>query len=224
MNTTGYHPYPTSLARETFDELLANGVIHSGMTFLDLGAGRGNIAQIALEKGLEAFGIELDMKLIRDADPTRIARGSYYLPEYIQLREEGKTLAQTYEAGLPQYGVSQEKPFRFQAHNIFHPVIENQAYDQLGIPFFNFNIIFSYTWGIELPSQLEMFSLFANQHAIMLNANAQDPIRLENLLSETNLTMEVIKFREKQFPYYPHPSIRTVRKIPGPISALSVSQ
>lgn len=51
-------------------------------------------------------------------------------------------------------------------------------------------IFFSYSWGIELPSQLEIFSRYASADAVFLNETAAEPEKHEELLEKLGLQQE----------------------------------
>lgn len=163
---TGYVPYSRRNMQHCLEHLFED-TISPGMTFLDLGAGTGDMLIVASEKRLHAYGIEINEEyalqgrkaIAAEKDKGRIpahitcdiATGSYYLSAYIASREQGKTRAQEWEEDkfYLWYGVDLPIAETFsvkRAQDFFYPITSEQdPYAALGIDFQDIDIFFSYT-------------------------------------------------------------------------------
>ena len=137
-----------------------------------------------------------------------VVQGSYYPQEYIQRRASGSAVTLAHEDMfwqlLPGDGGATLWPFSYEdakKDRVFHPVATKpDPYKRLGISLSTVDVFFSYTWGPELPSQLELFSLYANPSAIFLNETAEEPYHHPQLLEELGLQQEML--REWQRPFH----------------------
>ena len=209
---TGFIPYPASVFRSLLTYLIRSGEVLPGSTFLDLGAGEGGLVMEAVDLGLHGFGIEIHPRLVREGKirtenerirfsrNTRceLAEGSYYPPEYIELRDQGRAVALDYEDGIfwrqhPDGTTLFQHFYPTERRELFHPVVsEPNPFRVLGIGLQDIDLFFSYTWGIQLPSILELFSLYARGGSVLLNVTSTFPERHEELVKRLNLTIEDI--------------------------------
>jgi hypothetical protein len=212
---TGFHPYdyPPKL-KKILKGLLEEGALKEGDIFLDLGAGKGTPMRIAASKGFRAYGIDLNETVVDEGvEEIRVARetgeiprdavcelvqGSYFPKEYIALRESGKSIAVLYESGnfFTHFPGGEHLFLPYdpdEKRERFHPVSsDNSPYENLGIRLQEVDLFFSYTWGPELPSQLELFSKFASPEAIFVNHWARFPENGTRLIEELGLFYETI--------------------------------
>lgn len=213
----GYVPYSVTAFSNAMQKCLDRQLTASGDTFLDLGAGEGKIVMAAARYGFRAHGIEFHPELVILAQEEiqtarrcsslasnaicQIVKGSYYPAEYIQRRESGDAVALAHEHVFwqlfPGSGGSGISAFSYETdkkNRIFRPVATTpNPYSVLGISLPVVDIFFSYTWGPELPSQLEMFSLYAKPSALFINETAEEPHHHQELLEELDLRQEMLR-------------------------------
>jgi len=210
-NDTGYFPFKPSYLASSLRKLIANGDLRQGSVFLDIGGGAGWPVIEAAEAGLNAYAIEINKKLVEDGKNNiknarknklispdtscEIIEGSYFPEEYIECRKKGQTIATKYENGVFTWVVCGEL-IRGQFDDakikeVFYPVATSpDHYELLGIGLDDVDIFFSYTWGIELPSQLELFSKYGKKDAVMLSVAARSLIKHEDLMKDLGLKYE----------------------------------
>ncbi|MBI4162551.1 MAG: hypothetical protein HY513_02615 [Candidatus Aenigmarchaeota archaeon] len=191
---TGFAAYRSGVLGDYLKEMIQSGALKPGSMFLDLGAGKAARLLEAAENGLEAYGIEINPSLViaskrklssvsNLADRCRIAQGSYYPADYIGLRIAGKALALEYEEKHCIHSSTSSR----SGSIIFHPVAtEKDPFIELGIAFSDIDVFFSYTWDLELASQLEIISRYARTGAILLNAPTNHDL-CQRLLDELGL-------------------------------------
>ena len=131
-------------------EGLSTGAIKPGMTVLDMGSGSGSSAITWAYYGYNVIGIELHPELAdfsKEAveenkhlfpnSTIQIFQGSYFPKEYIELREQRKTIAQKLE-----------KPGSwFNSPEHFHPICEEDVYEKNGLDLKKIDIFYAYPWG-----------------------------------------------------------------------------
>ncbi len=206
-----YVPYPRDAFHQGIRKCFDKGVISSGTTFLDWGAGKGRLLIEAARLGFHAYGIEYHQELVSAAEREiadarrsgafgdesicRVVQGSYYPKEYIALRAQGQAVALQHEDRFFD-GITSDQltcfsfPSKKKAR-VFYPVAsEHDPFVALGIAWHDVSVFFSYTWGIELPSQLEIFSRYAAPGAIFLNETAAEPEKHQELLDALGLQQE----------------------------------
>ncbi|MBI5003257.1 hypothetical protein HZC31_07775 [Candidatus Woesearchaeota archaeon] len=212
----GYYPYASNTLSCGLQKCINRGLVPSAPVFLDLGAGKGEIVFRAAREGFHSYGIEfhqdfvdsawrmISLKKLHDELPetTRcsVVQGSYYPQKYIERRASRSAVALAHEDMfwqlLPGDGGGTIFPFSYEdakKDRVFHPVsTKPDPYKRLGISLSTVDVFFSYTWGPELPSQLELFSLYAKPSAIFLNDTAEEPYHHPQLLEELGLQQEML--------------------------------
>ncbi len=200
----GYVPYPLDAFEKGIEKCLRRGYVSSGTIFLDLGAGKGRLVIKAARHGFHAYGIEYHEQYVSAFEENislahlsaalkqdticRVVQGSYYPKEYVALRDRGEAIALSYEDKFSPTSFPLEK-----RKCVFHPVASDpNPFTVLGIALQEVLVFFSYTWGVELPSQLELFSRYAHPQAIFLNETAQEPEQKHELLDALGLQQEKI--------------------------------
>lgn len=156
--------------------------------FLDLGSGLGGKVAIASHFGHRAYGIELNSvlvkmgknKLIRklkrdrsleQGSICRIAQGSYFPQEYVDMRESGDSVAMWFEQndkGIRTFDKGKTRSDLMGLGKIFHPEASPEdPYTQLGIGLEDVDVFFGYLWEVQIPSVLEIFSRYAKEDAVL---------------------------------------------------------
>ncbi len=214
---TGFHPYRGNI-KPFISALIESGEVSPTGRFLDLGAGDGKIVVDAGSLGLNSYGIEINPNLAQqweenirsgrehgktpDNSRCQVVLGSYYPKEYIFLREQGRTIAPRYEDGLFYRSYGSETvccDLGDERDRVFHPVSSDQdPFKALGFHIEDVDLFFNYSWGIELPSVLEMFSIFGRRDSVLLNNSAGYPVEHKKMLVEMGLVMEPILFKGRQ--------------------------
>ncbi len=203
--STGFVPYISGVLGTYLRKLIESGSLNPGSNFLDLGAGRAERLLEAAESGLDAYGIEITPALVEAANikieaakgrlngrACKVTEGSYYPRDYIELREKGQAFALEYEREF----FDRHESLQAQKDRIFHPVASvNDPFEELGIAFSEVDAFWSYTWGPELASQIEILSMFAKTGAFLLNVSANHPL-CKQLLDELNLVERLGLSRE----------------------------
>ena len=203
-----YVPYPRDTFEKGMRTCFDNGFISRGAVFLDLGAGKGRIVREAAHLGLRAYGIEYHAELVSASDLKiadaqrfgeiqkdricRVVQGSYYPPDYIRLRAQGQAVALHHEDrffdGITSDELSCFSFPRKTRARVFYPIAsDHDPFAALGIAWHDVSVFFSYTWGVEFPSQLEIFSRYAAPGAVFLNETAAEPEKHEDLLEALGL-------------------------------------
>ncbi len=164
----GFLPYPRDTFAAGLDICKRRGLIRPNAVFLDLGAGKAGIVREAARFNLDAYGIEFHENLAEIADnEIRIARRS----GEISTRAVCSVVSGNY---YPHDYLT------LRANN-FAVALQYE------------DIFFSYAWGIELPSQLEIFSRYAASDALFLNETAAEPEKHEELLTRLGLEQEILE-------------------------------
>ena len=164
------------------------GIISEEDIFFDLGAGEGLAVFLASILGFNSFGAELDPdlakvpkvlaeklmeeSLIGENNVVNIVEGSYFLEDYILMRERGVAIAPHFEEKdmIKLYGSASFNYHHRFGDRFFSPLTTNPSvYGLCDLSFSDIKIFFSYTWGIELPSQLEQFARFSSPESIFIN-------------------------------------------------------
>ncbi|MFW5847064.1 MAG: hypothetical protein ACOCUU_02790 [Nanoarchaeota archaeon] len=183
----GYGSMPNSIIYDAINEIKKSDIKNKG--FLDMGSGLGGKVIIANSLGLPAYGVEINgflhyyservlertQKFLSDED-CKILSGSYFPNEYIKMRESGKSLALDFEKD------------ELLCRDEFIPVGNSRdIYEHNGIDLGKIGIFYRYGWGKDVPSTLEMFSLFSSDDAILISASSHYPDKFKELLKELKL-------------------------------------
>lgn len=206
-----YVPYSLDAFERGLRICLDKGIISPGTIFLDLGAGKGRVVIEAARYGFYAYGIEYHQQHVFDAEQKirvarrsaalgessicRVVQGSYYPRAYIALRDRREAIALQHEDLF--FDVSYSDPQHASSFSlktrarVFYPVAsDNDPFAEVGVSFRDISVFFSYTWGVELPSQLEIFSRYAHPDALFLNETAEEPEKHQELLDALRLKQE----------------------------------
>ncbi|NQU98172.1 hypothetical protein HQ533_01790 [Candidatus Woesearchaeota archaeon] len=201
---TGYWRSDLEILSRKLKYLIRKKIIQPGDTFLDLGSGLGLPDVLAAHFGLNSYGIEINSVLQQSSEilievarnhnfippevTCKTTNGSYYPNEYMDLRESGETVAQKYEMiTVPPswHNVSNKK--YFENGHVYVKRDTEEAYKELGLDFSEVDVFYSYIWPPQLPSILEIFSLYSKDDATMINICPWAPINPKGLLNELNL-------------------------------------
>jgi len=147
----------------------ASGLIKPGQRVIDLGSGSGSALMMWAYRGYDVTGIELHSELVKSSrkiisnanglfgDRIRIFTGSYYPAEYIKLREHNQSQAKELEHAIHTSDADR-----------FHPVSDGaDVYFRNNFSLKDMDVWYAYTWSIQSPSILEMFSLYARDDAVL---------------------------------------------------------
>lgn len=208
---TGFVEYPFKLT-ENIDFLIKKRIIKKSDNFLDLGSGLGTQVITSAKLGLNSYGIELNNRvynksmnkinelrknnLLPKNSICNIALGSYYPKEYIDFRKNNKSIAIPYESGIfiPLTNLGMNRIFtKKEIDNWFFPTFTDPSpYDKLKIKLNEIDVLFSYTWGPEIASQLEMFSIFCKKGCIFLLDSYTRHEKLDELIKKLNLKKSIV--------------------------------
>jgi hypothetical protein len=144
----GFHPFVPADHPVVLDALVAHH--EPGLKFLEWGSALGTITILADMLGFEAYGIELDERLVhqarelakRKASRARFAVGSF-LPTGYRFRPSGDGRLGTIGQGP-------------------------SGYLQLGMPLDDFDVVFAYPWNGEEPILLDLMSGYGRPDALLL--------------------------------------------------------
>ena len=144
-----FHPFVAA----DYDVVLASllSVASPGLKFLEWGSATGVIAVLADILGFEAYGIELDEYLVREAreltlrqgSRVRFATGSFLPTGYSWGRRSGDGRLGTIGEG-------------------------SSGYLELGIPLDDFDVVFAYPWSGEEPIMLDLMAEYGRSDALLL--------------------------------------------------------
>lgn len=182
-----------SMHNRTIYEAIKYGLNHfdisKSKSFLDLGSGLGSKVIIANHIGMPAYGIEINdilhhsSKVIRgrvkksiSRKPCELIHGSYFPNNYVILRDFNASVAQEFEGDEP--------PSRQEFVPKGNP---NDIYDANDIDLSKVGIFYRYGWGADIPSTMEMFSLFGAEDSLLISSSSHYPDRLPELLDRLNL-------------------------------------
>jgi hypothetical protein len=203
---TGFAPSDADDFASCLTDLLHRKIIAEDDSLLELGAGFGHLMITAARARIPSYGIEyhpglaargrIDIRRQELFVPCKLVQGSYYLAEYIRLRQQGQTRAPFFE-----HGAFVDNPFSPRITTPFSDDLTDHVYhleatipdpySLLGIGFHKFDVFFSYTWGIELPSILEQYARYAQEDAIFLNHSAFYPVEHKRMLKDIGLSCTV---------------------------------
>jgi hypothetical protein len=144
-----FHPFVPADYQVVLEALVAHS--GRGLKFLEWGSALGIITILADMLGFEAYGIELDEQLVRQArelarrkaSAARFAAGSFLPSGYRWERRSGDR-----RLGTIGHGPS--------------------GYLQLGIPLDEFDVVFAYPWSGEEPILLDLMSEYGRPDALLL--------------------------------------------------------
>ena len=144
-----FHPFVPADYEVVLEALVAHA--RPGLRFLEWGSALGIITILADMLGFEAYGIELDEQLVRQArelarsrgSKARFAAGSFLPAGYRWGRKSGD-----HRLGTIGQGPS--------------------GYQQLGIPLDDFDVVFAYPWSGEEPILLDLMSEYGRPDALLL--------------------------------------------------------
>lgn len=201
---TGYYALLPSKILNNIQALKNEGIIKEKDKFIDLGSGLGFSVVCAAYKGLDAYGIEISQmlfegskkliehlkneKIINQDAVCNFAEGSYFPNEYSKLRNEkyffkNKSIAKKYE-------VIPKKNKVALCTNTLHTKENNfDVYEKLGVKLNEIDLFYSFCWEENVPSILEIFSLYAKDDAMMIFESAGFPKKANKLLDELNLNI-----------------------------------
>lgn len=226
INGSGYVPLGFDMTARNLRLLLRQGEAKEGDHFFDMGAGMGICAIAAAHLGFNAFGIEINQTLcecaekmisysrengfIQDDVECKVVNGSFFPNDYVERRKRKETVVRRYENGIFLYGFDNGEIFEVPMSKIEAEeklVFRKQKIDTedaLGISLRAIDVFFSYSWGVQMPSQLEIFSLYAKKDAVFMNSPERIPKELDALLDELQLEGHDHKVRGlKNYPYSP---------------------
>jgi hypothetical protein len=132
-----------------------------GLRFLEWGSGTGVIAILADLLGFEAYGIELDPRLVemarglaeRHGSAARFEAGSFFPAGYRYRAPNGETRTGTLEPG-------------------------ESAYPRLGHPLDDFDVVYGYPWDGEAPIMLDLMRHYGARDARLMLMSGIDGPRL----------------------------------------------
>ena len=155
----GFHPFFPADYGWVLDGLLA--VRAPGRRFLEWGSATGVIAVLADLLGFEAYGIELDARLVemaqalaaRHGSAARFAAGSLFPPGYQYHDAKGDPRTGTLGAG-------------------------ESAYAHLGHPLDEFDVVYGYPWDGELPVMQDVMRRRGSPRALLLLLDGNFGVRV----------------------------------------------
>ena len=189
----GFVGYDLRHFMHMFDFLVQESYINQKDNFFELGSAMGRNVTIMANLGLNAYGVEINSDFSKASSITldalkkcgafpgnincRTVNGSYYLEDYILMREQGKSSALEYE---------KKKGYLDAKGGNFFPIFTDDVYKRLGKDFEDMDVMWFYAWQLQIPSVLEMFDLFAKDTAQLIIANDQSS---DNLISVLGLNL-----------------------------------
>jgi hypothetical protein len=147
-------------------EVLQSSVLLPGRWFCEWGSGMGVVACLASLVGFDAWGIEIDETLVREARrlaadfdlPVRFVRGSFIPP--------GAEMAENAERRYAWLTTE-----------------ERDGYTSLGIDPDEFDVIFAYPWPDEEELTAQLFEKYARQGALLVTYQDSHGIRVQRKVS-----------------------------------------
>jgi hypothetical protein len=153
-----FHPFVAA----DYEAVLASlaPLAQPGMKFLEWGSATGVITILADLLGFDAYGIELDEELVREArrlaqqhrSDARFAVGSFLPTGYRFGRKTGDDRLGTIGQG-------------------------RSGYLELGIPLDEFDVVFGYPWNGEDPIMLDLMSEYGRPDALLLLQSGTEGMR-----------------------------------------------
>jgi len=192
---TGYCPFNPLRLQEILNSLINAKRIGNGDKFLDLGSGIGLNVVIAASLGLNAYGIEINPRLAKSSQELveilkekglfpegvecKTIYGSYFPNDYIRLREDKKSAAVEFEEDCGTL-----KDYFFPFGN------PEDIYKIMNLDLRDVKVFYRYGWKGDVPSLWELFSLYGNKDAILINPSGGFPVSkiprmLERFVLET---------------------------------------
>ena len=201
---TGYVSMMPWQLFESLSALLKKGEISRGL-FLDLGSGLGVNIVTAAYMGFKAYGIEINEALFQGSrelishlksrsllsNYCVAAYGSYFPNAYIDLRKKGESIAVKYEKSDLWLQDARRDVLFPKANKV-------DIYQQLGISFNDFDVFFCYNWPYQIPSILEMFSLYAKKDAVLLTQSVSGFKGFQEIIKYLGLNLEAIYYNDEQ--------------------------
>lgn len=132
-----------------------------GSTFLELGSAAGVVTIIADLLGFEAYGIEIEPKLVERS---------------IELAESFGSNATFVEGSfvVPEY----QNEIELLSADRITPTDGADAYDEMGLELSDFDVIFCYPWPGEEAWLAEMMRRHARPDAVLLTYDAKEGFRI----------------------------------------------
>jgi hypothetical protein len=149
VRANGFHPFVAADYENVLQALLAQRA--PGQRFLEWGSATGIITIMADLLGFEAYGIELDARLVHTArelaakhgSGARFAAGSFLPNGYRYRPRHGDGRLGTIGDG-------------------------ESGYRELGVPLDDFDIVYAYPWGGEEPMMLDLMRTYGGRDARLL--------------------------------------------------------
>jgi hypothetical protein len=149
VRANGFHPFVAADYENVLQALLAQRA--PGQRFLEWGSATGIITIMADLLGFQAYGIELDARLVQTArelaakhgSGARFAAGSFLPNGYRYRPRHGDGRLGTIGDG-------------------------ESGYRELGVPLDDFDIVYAYPWGGEEPMMLDLMRTYGGRDARLL--------------------------------------------------------
>lgn len=149
VRQNGFHPFVAADYENVLQALLAHRA--PGLRFLEWGSATGIITIMADLLGFDAYGIELDARLVETAralarkhgSRARFAAGSFLPAGYRYRPRHGDGRLGTIGDG-------------------------ESGYRELGIPLDDFDVVYAYPWGGEEPMMLDLMRAYGGHDARLL--------------------------------------------------------
>jgi hypothetical protein len=149
VRQNGFHPFVAADYENVLQSLLA--LRAPGLRFLEWGSATGIITIMADLLGFEAYGIELDARLVETArelaakhgSSARFAAGSFLPSGYRYRPRHGDGRLGTIGDG-------------------------ESGYRELGVPLDDFDLVYAYPWGGEEPMMLDLMKSYGGRDARLL--------------------------------------------------------
>lgn len=212
---TGYYPMNLFSLCASMHYFKENGIIKEKDKFIDLGSGFGNAVLSAAHHGLDSYGIEFQPALAKGSNALfanlkekgiikqnticKVENGSYFPNHYIEFRNSPAeiSIAKEYEKKIDSNMRDFEKKF---AERVFKPVSSSvDIYEKLGVQLNEIDVFYCYCYEKNVPSVLEMFSLYSKKDSFMILNSAGNPEELKKELFE-EFNLKEIKF-EGEYEY-----------------------
>lgn len=155
--------------RNELQHLISQGILKQGNKILELGSANGLMTMLFASVGLNAYGIEINEKLVRLAHEKleelrskglmpenvycKFGKGSYYLEDLVSEKEK-KELVE---------GLGRQDPA------VIFPFREGNPYQQLGINFGDLDVIYGFLWDEDEMNVWKLFAKHAKQNAKLLH-------------------------------------------------------